>query len=133
MTEEGETLVKRLSSVPPAAKRSLIPPRVEADTMRAAVEAALAPVRDRMDELERGMLEAIVRVAKGPASTNRTPIAPTAEAQDVLRALVEEALAPVCDRMDELERGMRGRRSIVVVMCGIILVNVATLVGVLTH
>jgi hypothetical protein len=102
------------------------------------------------------MLETIVRVAKAPASTaNRSPVAPTREAHDMVRAAVDEALAPVRSRLDELERGMletivrvakapvstdatldaeraraRERRQMMVAMGGLLVLNVATLLGV---
>jgi hypothetical protein len=42
--------------------------------VRAEVEEALAPLRDRLDELERSMLETIVRVAShSPASATPSP------------------------------------------------------------
>jgi hypothetical protein len=104
------------------------------------------------------MVETIARVAKAVSSTaNRSPIAPTREAHDMLRAAVEEALAPVRDRLDELDRGTleiisrvakppsadaalhvdrareRERRQMMALMAGLFVVNVATLVGVLAH
>jgi hypothetical protein len=37
------------------------------------VEEAVAPLRERLDELERTMLETIVRIGKGPASPADAP------------------------------------------------------------
>jgi hypothetical protein len=156
--DEGDTIVRSYDSVPVPASRSPISPTREAhDMVRAAVVEALGPVRERMDDLERGMLETIVRVAKAPPSTaSRSPIA-TREAHDMMRLAVEEAVAPLRSRLDELERGMhetiarvvnatasddaalrtdrggRERRLIMLLVAGLLVLNVATLFGVLTH
>jgi hypothetical protein len=156
--DEGDTIVRSFDSVPAPASRSSIAPTREAhDMVRAAVVEALGPIRDRMDDLERGMLETIVRVAKAPPSTaSRSPIV-TREAHDMVRMAVEEAVAPLRGRLDELERGMHetiarvvnasasddaalptgragGReRLMLLLMAGLTVISFATLLGVLAH
>jgi hypothetical protein len=157
--DEGDTIVRSYESMNAPPSRSSFAPTKEAhDMVRAAVVEALVPVRERMDDLERGMLETIVRVAKAPPSApSRSPIA-TREAHDMMRLAVEEAVAPLRARLDELERGMhetiaratnappsddaqlhtdraggRERRVIMLLVAGLVVLNFAALLGVLTH
>jgi hypothetical protein len=107
--DEGDTIVRRFEVPAPTATRSSFAPTKEAhDMVRAAVEEALAPIRDRLDELERGMLETIVRVAKTP------PPAPLPAADATHVDLASE----------------RRSRKILVAMGALIILNFATLLGV---
>jgi hypothetical protein len=74
--------------------------------LRAAVEDALAPLRDRLDHLERGMDEAIARVAAAPPSED----------------------AALRDRAAERER-----RQVMTLMAGLVVLNLATLLAVLAR
>jgi hypothetical protein len=129
----------------PVNRSATIPTRPALDMLRATVEEALAPLADRLDGLERGIL------------AQRSPALPLRETHDMLRATVEEALAPLRNRQDDLERGMleafariahapvadakpdadrageRERGRILFVMAALVVVNVATLVGVFAH
>jgi hypothetical protein len=108
--DEGDTIVRRFEPPRPAASRSLIAPTKEAhDMVRAAVEEALAPIRDRLDEIERDMLETIVRVAKTPPPVPVPAADPTSSADLATQ---------------------RERRRLLVAMGGLIVINVATLLGV---
>jgi hypothetical protein len=49
------------------------------DIVRAEVQEALAPLRDRLDELERSMLETIVRVASKSSTVSAAPSSPTTD------------------------------------------------------
>jgi hypothetical protein len=77
------------------------------DRVRVAVEAALAPLRERVDELERTMLETIVRLAKTPTS------------------LADDG-APDARQADE-----RRRRQVKIVIAGAIALGLAILFGML--
>src|SRR5579859_2522211 len=62
------------------------------DMVRAEVKEALAPLRDRLDELERSMLETIVRVASKSSTVSAAPSSPTVdlalEPQDIRSRLL---------------------------------------------
>jgi hypothetical protein len=87
--------------------------------VRAEVQEALAPLRDRLDELERSMLETIVRVAShsSPASAAPSPpsLDPTLEAYDLRSRLLSWVRA-----------GDRKRRLIVLAL------GVSVAVGIVT-
>jgi len=111
-SDEGETIVRTMATLvqlkAPASTPSPLPtaPAREAqDTMRAAVEEALAPLRHRLDELERNMFEVVARIA---------------------------AARPLDDAALHAERaGDRQRRLILALTAGLVVLNAATLLGVL--
>jgi hypothetical protein len=81
------------SSVPPPvpSNRSAVAPREDARDVVRVVEEAIAPLRERVDELERTMLETIVRLAKTPAS----PTDATLSAQQVAERKRRQALIAI--------------------------------------
>jgi hypothetical protein len=108
--DEGDTILfKRSDAPPPIVNRSPAIATKEAhDMVRTAVEEALAPVRDRLEELEKGMLRILVQVAKVPAPADATSNTDQAR-----------------------ERERRQLMGVLIVMGGLIVVDVAALVGVL--
>jgi hypothetical protein len=60
--------------------------------VRAEVQEALVPLRDRLDELERSMLETIVRIASKSQAASAAPSSPgvdlTPEPQDLRSRLL---------------------------------------------
>jgi hypothetical protein len=87
--------------------------------VRAEVEEALAPLRDRLDELERTMLETIVRLAS-PTSTASPP--------------PRVALAPPSEDAASVyaaQSGDRRRRRVILALGGAVVIGLGALFALL--
>jgi hypothetical protein len=92
--------------------------------VRAEVREALAPLRDRLDEIERSLLETIVRISKSSSAAPASPTLDLApETRDMRSGLLSWLRASVGDRKRRLL--MLALGAVVVAVVGTIFILMA--------